>query len=101
MLVAVVLALGNFSFGASSSVKKTNVEEAKRVSEAAAQIANRCYDTVDFGTVFDEFFVNEAQRRRRTAETFLSADIAPELLARVDDRLLNRAFVSVMNVVYL
>lgn len=78
-----------------------HTKELSRVRRAGDLAAKRFYETLDFGTVFGEWFVSDISARRRTIETFLREEVDPVLLNTVDYETLRRAFVADLNVVYL
>lgn len=75
--------------------------EDARVQEAADRFIKRFRQTLDFGTVFDEMFVQDAIRRLRTGQFFSSINLTPQLIESLDDQELERVYKAFMNSYYL
>lgn len=79
---------------------KAQQEEA-RVQRAADRFIKRFRQTLDFGTVFDEMFVQDAMRPLRKAEFFQSMNLAPQLIDSLEDPELERFYKAILNYFYL
>jgi hypothetical protein len=89
---------------AQNSKKKVDAmspQEARHVEEAADRFVRRFRETLDFGVVFDETFVSDAVQRLRKANYFQNLYLSPQLVEKVNNSTLERAYKAFMNFYYL
>lgn len=84
-----------------TKVHPMSPQEALRVKEAADRFIRRFRQTLDFGAAFDEEFVSDAIKRLRRAGFFQSMNMSPQLVEKLNDPALERAYKAFMNYYYL
>jgi hypothetical protein len=75
-------------------------EQSLRVQHAADRFIERFRETLNFGVVFDEMFVDDAIQRLRKAKFFRGMHI-DRRLEKLDDLVLTRTYKAFMNYYYL